>query len=361
MKLLEPYKTDRLDLKNRVIMSPMTRNRSDNSNHLATDMMAEYYRQRATAGLIISEGINISPTSIGYAFVPGIWTSPQTTSWKKVTSAVHQEGGLIYAQLWHCGRISHPDLLNGSLPLGPSAINANFWSYTQNGFKDTVTPKAMTIEDINEAIEEFAVAASNAIEAGFDGIELHGANGYLFHQFFAKCANQREDNYGGTVENRARFLFEVLDAIQKKIPGIKIGIKLAPAFRGMFGIELDDDQTTLYEYVIHKLNDYNLAYVHIGGYGEAQDLQPIEVVLDNARRYRKFYHGTYIINRGFTRDTANQAILDGVADLVSFGELFIANPDLVRRFRESANLNVPDTQTFYGGNEIGYLDYPTLK
>ena len=323
--------------------------------------MAKYYEQRATAGLIITEGISVSKQAIGYINVPGIYTEEQTVSWRNVTKRIHQKEGKIFAQLWHVGRISHPDLLNGSLPLAPSEINPNSQCYTHSGFKSTVTPKEMTIEEIQNTILDFQKAAKNAITADFDGIEIHAANGYLFHQFFAKCANIRTDKYGGSIENRSRILFETLDAIQQEIPSSKIGVRLSPDFRTWFGIKTDEETTQLFEYITKKLNNYNLAYLHIGGYVEADDPNPTKSILDTAKHYRKLYKGTYMINRAFTKDLADSAIEQNIADLISFGEPFISNPDLVKRFELNAQLKEADKDTFYTTGEKGYTDYPFLE
>lgn len=342
-------------------MAPMTRNRADNAERAATELIAEYYAQRASAGLIITEGTHISPMAIGSPNVPDIYTPSQITGWKKVTQAVHANGGKIVAQLWHVGRISHPNLLDGKLPLAPSAVNPNFKAYVRKGFTDTVTPKEMTLADINETINDFAKAANNAMEAGFDGVELHAANGYLFHQFFAKCANLRSDKYGGSIENRTRFLFDVLDKIGETVPIGKVGIRISPSLNNTFGIVTDDETQALFEYLCTKLNDYDVAYLHISGFSLDAIADPMQFVLDTARHYRRFYKGTYIINKGFDCDTANKAIEEGIADLVSFGELYIANPDLVERFRQNVQLSSPDRKTYYTAGAKGYTDYPFFE
>jgi N-ethylmaleimide reductase len=361
MTVLDTYSTSDLNLNNRVVMAPMTRSRADNKGAIATDLMALYYQQRATAGLIITEGVSVNKRAVGYINVPGIFTDEQILSWKKVTQVVHQGGGKIFAQLWHVGRISHPDLLDGDLPLAPSAINPDSQCYMQEGFKTTVTPKEMTVEDINTTITDFTNAAVNAIKSGFDGVEIHGANGYLFHQFFAKCANQRKDLYGGSIENRARLLFDTLESIQKEIPLSKVGVRLSPDFRTWFGMQTDDETTQMFEYIITRLNDYGLAYLHIGGYVEADDTDPAASVLNTAKHYRRLYKGTYMVNRGFGKASADEVIENNIADLVSFGEPFISNPDLVKRFELNAALQSADRNTFYSTGEKGYTDYPLLE
>jgi len=359
MKLLEPYNLNGINLKNRVVMAPMTRSRANNSELAATDLIAEYYEQRSSAGLIISEGTHISPMAIGSINVPDIYTQAQIEGWKKTTEKVHAKGGKIFAQLWHVGRISHPDLLEGKLPSAPSAINPNFRAYAAKGFVDTVTPKEMTLEEIHQTTKDFAQAAQNAFTAGFDGVELHAANGYLFHQFFAKCANMRTDEYGGSIVNRARLLFDVLDEIKKTCELNRVGIRISPAMDKTFGITIDEETMPTYEYIVNRLNEYNLAYLHISGFTIQETVDPMRIVLETAKHYRQLFKGSLIINKGFERDTANQAIEDGITDMVSFGELYIANPDLVERFTTNAPLTKPDRSKYYAIAEgsSGYTDY----
>ncbi len=360
MILLNNFKTDALELTNRVIMAPMTRTRADNQALAANDLIAEYYAQRATAGLIITEGTHVSRMARGSIRVPGIYTEEQIAGWKKSTGAVHQKQGKIFAQIWHEGRLSLPEILDGKLPLAPSAINPNTKVFSpQGGLKNTTVPQAMTQEEIKETIQDFAKAAGNAIRAGFDGVEIHAANGYLFHQFFMKCSNVRTDEYGGTIENRYRFLFEVLEAIQSEISLQHVGIRLSPILNHTQGIVKDEETDTLFTKMIDRLNDYPLAYIHLSGItGDTPD-DPLKQVLDSARFFRNVYAGTLMINKGFTRDTANQAIEEGVADLVSFGNLYISNPDLVERFNQNYPLNKSDRNTFYTPGPKGYTDYPT--
>ena len=363
MKLLEPYNLNGISLKNRVVMAPMTRSRANNPELAANELIAEYYGQRATAGLIISEGTHISPMAIGSINVPNIYTQTQIEGWKKTTATVHAKGGKIFAQLWHVGRVSHPDLLNNKLPLAPSAINPNFRAYASKGFVDTVTPKEMTLEEIHQTIKDFAKAAQNAFIAGFDGIELHAANGYLFHQFFAKCANIRTDEYCGSIENRARFLFDVLDEIKKTCDLNRVGIRISPSMDKTFGITVDEETAPTFEYIVNRLNKYDIAYLHISGFTTEESIDPMKKVLDTAKHYRQIYKGSLIINRGFDRDTANQAIEEEITDLVSFGELYISNPDLVERFASDAALTKPDRSTYYAFAEgaQGYTDYAHLS
>ena len=359
-KLFSSYKLPGMTLKNRMVMAPMTRSRSDNPEKKATELTAEYYQQRASAGLLITEGTNVSPISVGYINVPGIFSPQQVAGWKLVTEAVHAKDGIIFAQLWHVGRISHPDFHNGALPLAPSAINPNEKSFTENGFQPTVTPKEMTAEDIKQTIEDFKKAAANAIEAGFDGIEIHAANGYLFHQFFNTCSNQRTDDYGGSIEKRARFLFDVLDALEGVIDFNKVGVRLNPSLHGAFGMQADEETIPVFEYIVKRLNDYNLSYLHL-----TEPFTPVAdisfLVSEVAKHFRPLYKGTLIINKGFDKASATAVLEAGDADLVAFGVPFLANPDLVERFKKEAPLNTPDQSTFYTPGAKGYTEYPTLE
>lgn len=360
MKILEKYNSKNLKLENRIAMAPMTRSRADNEESVANDLIETYYEQRSSAGLIITEGVNVSKESVGYINVPGLYSEAQTESWKKVTTGVHALNGKIFSQLWHVGRISHPDFHNGKLPLAPSAINPETQSYTYNGFKDTVAPKEMSVEEIQQTVKDFVNAAENAIKAGFDGVEVHGANGYLFQQFFALCSNERKDNYGGSIENRARFLFEVLDAMGEKVPFEKIGLRLSPDCDGLFGMRKDAETTEIFGYIVKKLNSYDLAYLHFSGFAGKGEM-PQKEILETAKHYRAIYEGTFMINGGFDKESAEKALENNLADLISFGVPFIANPDLVQRFAVDAPLNNPDQDTFYTPGPKGYTDYHSLK
>ena len=355
--LLTPYHKN-LDLKNRVVMAPMTRSRAANDGNVPTeDLHVPYYVQRASAGLIITEGSQVSKQAVGYVNTAGIYSKEQVEGWKKVTKEVHDKGGKIFIQLWHVGRMSHPDFHNGELPLAPSAINPNAKSYTPEGFKDTVTPKAMSIEEIKQSIEDFKNAAKNAVEAGFDGVEIHSSNGYLFHQFFNGTSNTRTDEYGRTIENRARFFFEVLDAMTKVIPEQKIGARFNPSLNGMFGITMDEDTIPTFEYIIKKLNDYDLAYIHLSE--PFTDVSDISYAVKNiAKHFRPLYNGTLMINAGFDQESGNKVIKEGNADLVAYGKPFISNPDLVERFANGYDLADWNEETFYTPGKEGYLDYP---
>ncbi len=357
--LFTPYNLAGLELANRMVMAPMTRSRADNEDHVPNALMATYYAQRAGAGLIITEGTPVSKRGVGYINVPGIYSDAQVKGWKLVTKAVHDKGGKIFVQIWHVGRISHPDFHNGELPHAPSAINPNQKSYTVNGFVDTVTPKEMTIEDIRQTIRDFKNAAANAVKAGFDGVEIHGANGYLLHQFFNGTSNHRQDEYGGTIEKRARILFDILDAFKEVIDSKKVGIRLSPSLNGLFGVTMDEQTIPAFEYIVKRLNDYNLAYLHLTEPFAPVDHLPFAVT-KVAKHFRPLYKGTLIINKGFNKETANKVLEQGDADLVSFGVPFLANPDLVKRFETDAELNQPDQSTFYTPGAKGYTDYPAL-
>jgi N-ethylmaleimide reductase len=358
--LLTPYHKN-ISLSNRVVMAPMTRSRADNKHGVPTDELhGLYYEQRASAGLIITEGAQVSTKAVGYIHTPGIYSKEQVEGWKKVTQRVHDKGGKIFIQLWHVGRMSHPDFHNGELPLSASAINPNAKSYTPEGFKDTVTPKAMTIEEIKETVNDFKNAATNAVEAGFDGVEIHSSNGYLFHQFFNGTSNKRTDHYGGSIENKTRFFFEVLDAIKEVIAQEKIGARFNPSLDGLFGMTMDEDTIPTFEYIIKKLNDYNLAYVHLSEpFTDVSEL-PF-AVLEIAKHFRPLYNGTLMINTAFDQEKGNKIIEEGHADLVAYGKPYIANPDLVERFKNHSDLAEWDSDTFYTTGAKGYIDYPTAS
>jgi N-ethylmaleimide reductase len=357
--LLEEYSLGNIKLRNRVVMAPMTRSRANNPENAPTDLMAKYYEQRAFAGLIITEGSQISKRAVGYINTPGIYSTAQVGGWKKVTKAVHDKEGKIFLQLWHVGRMSHPDFHNGELPLAPSALNPNEKSYTPKGFKDTVTPKAMMINDIKQTVQDFRQGAKNALDSGFDGVEIHASNGYLLHQFFSRTSNIRTDDYGGSIENRAKILFEIIDEIKKVMPVSHIGVRLNPSLHGAFGMTLDEETIPTFDYIVEQLNNYNLAYIHLSE--PFTDVTHVPYAEPNiAKRYRPKYKGTLIINNNFDHEKGNKVIEEGLADLVAFGKLFISNPDLPKRFELNAKLAKWDEQTFYTTGEKGYTDYPML-
>lgn len=358
--LLEKLQLGDLELKNRIVMAPMTRSRANNPGNIPTELQATYYSQRASAGLLITEGSQVSKIAVGYINTPGIYSQEQMEGWKKTTSAVHENGGVIFIQLWHVGRMSHPDFHNGQLPVSASAINPNEKSYTPEGFKATVTPREMTLEEIKQTVLDFKNAAKNAMEAGFDGVEIHSSNGYLFHQFFNGTSNVRTDQYGGTIENKARILFEVIDAIKEVMPENRIGLRLNPSLNGVFGMTMDEETIPTFDYIINKINDYDLAYLHLSE--PFTDVSKIPFAeKEIAKRYRPIYKGTIIINAAFDQEKGNQVIKDGFADAVAFGKPFISNPDLVERFENHAPLADWDTATFYTPGEKGYTDYPSYQ
>ncbi len=356
--LLDPIKIGLWELPNRIFMSPMTRSRADNPENKVTPLIAQYYEQRSTAGLIITEGSQVSPQAVGYINTPGIFSPPQVEGWQLATKAVHKNNGHIFCQLWHVGRMSHPYFHSGNLPLAPSAINPQDHAYTPEGFKDTVTPHTMTIAEIHNTTQDFRRAAQNAVAAGFDGVEIHSANGYLFHQFFTNCSNTRTDEYGGSHENKARFFFETLQAVGKDIGFTRVGIRLNPSAHGFFGITIDKATIPTFEYIVERLNDYaNLAYVHF-----TEPMAPVDnvpfAVKDIAKHFRPRYKGKLIINCGFRAQSAERVLQDGHADAVAFGKAFISNPDLVERIRSGAPWAKWDDQTFYTTGPKGYTDYP---
>lgn len=352
LKILNPLKLGQLNFKNRVFMAPMTRSRAP--QNIATDLMAQYYTQRASAGLIISEGTQVSSEGVGYVFTPGIHNSDQVAGWKKVTDAVHAKGGLMFAQLWHVGRVSHPDFQNGKLPLAPSAIGFKGQAFTLQGPRDTVVPKAMSKEEIQKTILDFKCAAENAKAAGFDGVEVHGANGYLPAQFLEDGSNQRTDEYGGSVENRARFISEVVDAVIGVWGPERVSVRLSP--RNPFNGMSDSNPEKTYLYVVEQLEKRKVGILHFMEPAKLPDgVKPL------VPEVRKKFSGVLVLNTGYTKETAEAAIEQRHADAVSFGTLFISNPDLPKRFELNAELALPDRATYYGGSEKGYTDYPILK
>lgn len=356
--LLEPFDLGDLRLPNRVCMAPMTRCRADNPDTSATELIAEYYRQRASAGLLITEGTFVSPRGVGYINVPGIYSPKQTEGWRQVTQAVHEAGGRIFCQLWHVGAMSHPDLLGGRLPLAPSAIDPRDKIFGPNGHIDTVTPQAMTEADIRETIAEFRHAAANAIAAGFDGVELHAANGYLFNQFFARSMNRRSDAFGGSIENRTRFLVDVLEAVGAEISLGRVGVRINPSVHGLSGIVVDDETLPLFEHVCSMLSRLGVAYLHVmEPFNDVSGL-PLPQGVSMCSHFRRFFDRPIISATDHSRASGNAALAAGDADLIAYGRAYIANPDLVERFADEADLNVPIRETFYTPGARGYTDYP---
>ncbi len=354
MDLFTPVPLGDLELSNRIVMAPLTRNRAGDGN-VPQPMAVEYYRQRASAGLIITEASQISPQGVGYPATPGIYSPEQVAGWRKVTRAVHTEGGHIFIQLWHVGRISHPSLQPaGALPVAPSAIRPQGQAITYEGPQDFVEPQALEKEEIKTIVQQFREAAENAMAAGFDGVEIHAANGYLIDQFLRDGSNHRTDEYGGSVENRCRFLNEVLDAVLSVMDSSRVGVRISP--ENEFNDMYDSDPQATFDYVAEMLAPRNLAYLHV----IERNMVNGESKLDY-KKLKSLFAGHYMANSGYTLETAQAAITKGEADSVSFGALYIANPDLVARFMERAPLNTPDPDTFYGGDEHGYTDYAFLE
>jgi N-ethylmaleimide reductase len=352
--LFSPIQIGPYRLSNRIIMAPLTRMRAPES--IPTELMQAYYCQRASAGLIITEATAISPQGVGYPAIPGIYTDAQIKGWKKITDAVHTKGGRIFLQLWHVGRISHPDFHNGELPVAPSAIAPEGNAVTYEGLKPFVTPRALTTEELPGIVDQYRTAAKNALAAGFDGVEIHSANGYLLDQFLRDGTNQRTDNYGGSMENRCRLLLEVVTAVTRVWGAERVGVRLSPS--GTFNDMKDSAPEKLFVYVLGQLNRFDLAYLHIVDALEG-DIRHGASVVDLAV-LRRAYLGALIVCGEYDKARADFALAHELADAVAFGQLYIANPDLVERFRVNAPLNTPEPATFYGGDEAGYTDYPFL-
>ncbi|MBD5633465.1 MAG: alkene reductase [Candidatus Eremiobacteraeota bacterium] len=357
--LFTPFRLGALELPNRIVMAPLTRNRATHGTDVPHALNAEYYAQRAGAGLIISEATQISPTGKGYAFTPGIYSQEQVAGWKLVTDAVHAAGGKIFLQLWHVGRFSHPALQPGGVaPVAPSAIApVGQKTFLENGeFADVGTPHALTLDEIAGIVADYRKATENALAANFDGVEIHAANGYLIDQFLRDGANQRTDAYGGSVENRLRFAREVIAAVVAVAGAERTGIRISPVSPAS-GLSDSNPQAVFFP-LMDVCSEAKLAYVHVveGATGGPRD----NIAFDYAG-LRERFHGAWMANNGYTRETAANAISSGYADLVAFGKLFIANPDLVERFRTDAPFNELDAETLYGGGAKGYTDYPSLE
>jgi len=352
--LFSPVKLGSIAMSNRMVMAPLTRNRSSMEG-VPQDINVTYYEQRATAGLIITEATPISAMGHGYPLLPGIYTDAQVDGWKKVTDAVHAKGGKIVIQLWHVGRISHPTLLNGATPVAPSPVKPAGKVFTFNGLVDYVEPRALDASELPGIVADYVQASKNATKAGFDGVEIHSANGYLLDQFLRDGSNKRGDIYGGSIENRARFLMEVTKAVVDATGSDKVGLRLSPV--NPFNDMKDSNPQAVFNYVTEQLNQFNLAYLHVveggihgGGVADAFDFDAM----------RKLCKSPYMANLSYDKVRGNAAIASGHADAVAYGVPFIANPDLVERFRQDAPLNEADSKSFYGGTEKGYTDYPTL-
>jgi N-ethylmaleimide reductase len=354
-KLLEPFALGPNKLTNRAVMAPLTRNRAV-AGLVPSPLAIEYYGQRATAGLLITEASQVSQQGQGYQDTPGIYSQEQVAGWKKVTDRVHAEGGHIFIQLWHVGRISHVDLQkDGAAPVAPSAIRAKGKTFVGGKFADVSEPRALELSEIPGIVADFRRSARLAIEAGFDGVEIHGANGYLLDQFAKDGTNKRTDAYGGSIENRAKLMLEVSKAVADEIGADRTGIRLSPVTPA--NDVSDSNPQPLFDYIVDQLSALKLVYIHVieGATGGPRDIAPFDYA-----SLRKRFKGAYIGNNAYDLALAEKTLESGAADLIAFGKLFISNPDLVERFRQGAPLNEPDKATFYGGGEKGYTDYPTL-
>jgi len=365
--LFRPYRLGPYDLPHRIVMAPLTRSRARQPGNVPGPLNACYYAQRASAALIVSEATQVSMQGQGYAWTPGIHSREQVEGWRLVTEAVHRAGGLIFNQLWHVGRISHPCLQpDQMLPVAPSAIKPSGMAFIENENGEGelvpfVPPRALQIEEMPYLVRQFFRGARNAMRAGFDGVEVHGANGYLLEQFMTSGTNRRDDEYGGPVENRARLLMEVVETVIEVWGSDRVGVRLSPL--STFNDITDDDPETTFGYTADKLNDYNLAYLHIVNPAAAaleQGTEPDPRAMAMVDLIRESYRGTLMIAGGFDRDSAEAWLEQGKADLIAFGRKFLANPDLPERFRLRAPLNPDDPSTYYGGGAKGYADYPTL-
>jgi N-ethylmaleimide reductase len=354
--LFSPFQLGDLQVKNRIVMAPLTRIRATHGTNAPNELNAIYYRQRASAGLIISEASQISQQGQGYIWTPGVYSEAQVEGWRKVTDAVHGAGGLIFIQLWHVGRVSHVSLQpGGAAPVAPSAIAAKTKTFIESGFVDVSEPRALELDEIAGIVADYRKAAENAKRAGFDGVELHAAHSYLIDSFLRDMTNKRTDAYGGSIENRARFALEVVDAILGVWDKARVGVRLSPVSPANDAI--DSAPETIFTYLVEQLSARGVGFIHLieGATGGPRDIAPFDFAA-----LRKAFAGAYIANNGYSRDLAVEVLRENSADLIAFGKLFISNPDLVERLRRDAPLNPPNPETFYGGGEQGYTDYPTL-
>ena len=355
-KLLEPFKLGPITLPNRLVMAPLTRNRAV-EGLVPGPLAAEYYAQRASAGLLITEASQVSQQGQGYQDTPGIYSKEQVAGWRKITDRVHARGGRIFIQLWHVGRVSHISLQpNGGKPVAPSAIRAKGKTFVGGAFTDISEPRALELSEIPGIIDSFKRAAANAVAAGFDGVELHGANGYLLDQFAKDGTNKRTDAYGGSIENRARLMLEVAKVVAAEAGAERTGIRISPVTPA--NDISDSNPQPLFDHIVDQLNALKLVYIHVieGATGGPRDVAPFDY-----GALRKRFGGAYIANNGYDFELASKVLSANQADLIAFGKLFIANPDLVERLKRGAPLNAPDKATFYGGGAKGYTDYPTLE
>ena len=354
--LFSPIRLGPYDLPNRVVMAPMTRNRAG-PGEVPTPLMAAYYAQRASAGLIVSEGTQITPQGQGYPGTPGIHSAEQVEAWKQATAAVHAAGGRIFCQVWHVGRVSHPLLQpDGALPVAPSALAPSGQLWTLQGMRPFVTPRTLETNEIAGLIEDYRTAAVHALRAGFDGVELHAANGYLIDQFLRDGSNRRIDRYGGSVSNRTRLLIEVTEALIDVAGAERVGVRLSPT--NPFNDMADSNPAALFGHATEQLDRLRFAYLHIVEPGPTDPVATGET--PDGKFFRALWRGPLMLNKGYDLARANAVIADGTADLVSFAALFLANPDLPERLRRGGPFNPPDRKTFYGGDARGYTDYPAL-
>lgn len=354
-KLFDSFRLGNLTLPNRVVMAPLTRNRAL-VGLVPNPLAVEYYGQRASAGLLVSEATQVSQQGQGYQDTPGIYSKEQVAGWRKVTDHVHERGGRIFLQAWHVGRISHTLLQpNGGAPVAPSAIRAKTKTFVNNAFTEVSEPRALELSEIPGIIDSYRRGAANAIEAGFDGVEVHGANGYLLDQFAKDGTNKRTDAYGGSIENRARLMLEVSKAVAGEIGTERTGIRISPVTPA--NDVSDSNPQPLFDYIVDQLNALKLVYIHVieGATGGPRDIAPFDY-----GSLRRRFKGAYIANNGYDFQLATKVLAANEADLIAFGKLYIANPDLVERLKKGAPLNEPDKATFYGGGAKGYTDYPTL-
>ena len=348
-----------LSLRNRVVMAPLTRMRAQPDDHVPTPLQAEYYAQRSAAGLIIAEATAISPDGFGWANTPGLWSREQIRGWRLVTDAVHNAGSRIVAQLWHTGALSHPDLRNGALPVSASEVNPGQLSFTRDGRKPTVAPRPLTRDEIKGTIRDYARAARNAIDAGFDGVQILANYLYLIAQFLNSNTNRRTDGYGGSIENRARFLFEVIESVLAEVSAERVGVKISPMHETNAFAANEETLPTI-DYVVNRLNDYNLSHLLLMGNTTDFTGTPLAKLSGDGmfEYFRPIYHGPLIANVNMTQERGNRLIEAGLADLVAFGRSYIANPDLVERFASNAPLADIDWSTVYATGPKGYSDYP---
>ncbi len=354
-KLLEPYKLGPINLPNRVVMAPLTRNRAV-EGLVPSPLAIEYYGQRASAGLLITEASQVSQQGQGYQDTPGVYSKEQVAGWRKVTDCVHERGGRIFIQIWHVGRVSHTSLQpNGGAPVAPSAIRAKGKTFVNGTFTEISEPRALALEEIPGIIESFRRGTVNALEAGFDGVEIHGANGYLLDQFAKDGTNKRTDAYGGSIENRAKLMLEVAKVVAEEAGPERTGIRISPVTPA--NDVSDSNPQPLFDYIVDGLNALKLVYIHVieGATGGPRDIAPFDY-----GSLRQRFKGTYVANNGYDFELANKVLAANQADLIAFGKPFIANPDLVERLKRGAPLNEWDKATFYGGGAKGYTDYPAL-